>query len=384
MQRSPRIAHVISNLNIGGAEIALLRLIRAGKVAGRLTHAVWSLRDVGDVGRQIAELVPVHSARLGADAGAFGRWRTLVGEIEGFEPDIVQGWMYHGNIAASFVHRALGSRPQLMWNIRGSLRATDHEKRSTRAVISISRWFSRRPRVLVNNSRVSAEDHVRFGYPAGVWKLIPNGFDTTELRPCAPAEVGELRAAMGIGEGRLVVGALGRNHPIKGHRHFIDAVFELSRRGLPVTGVLAGPGWEPDSEAARAVLARGADIRFLGPVTEVGKALGALDILCLSSMSEGFPNVVGEAMSCGVPCVVSDVGDAAEIVRGIGEIVQPGDAHSLADAISRIWTKDPRERAVTAEAGRQRIVDRYSLSSVAASYETLYMEALEGRFRADM
>jgi glycosyltransferase involved in cell wall biosynthesis len=378
-----RVAHIISNLEIGGAEVALARLIAATQPRGRLTHAVWSLRDLGVVGSRIREHVPVAAARLGPSPRALARWRALKAGVAGFEPDVLQGWMYHGNLAASAVHRGL-PRAGLLWNIRNSLRSLEREKFSTRCVIRASRWFARGPAVIVNNSRASARDHVALGYPAGAWKIIPNGFDTRELTAIGADERRQARAALEIGADHLVIGAIGRNHPIKGHDHFVAAIAELCRRGLPVIGVLAGPGWEPDGQAARDAAAKVPGLRFLGPVTPVRKALLALDILCLPSLSEGFPNVVGEAMSCGIPCVVTDTGDAAEIVRDLGEVVPPGDVPALAEGLWRMATRDGVARAALGVACRQRIVERYSLDGVVEAYESLYQEIAERRPRADM
>ena len=373
--RRLRVAHVVTNLEVGGAETALERLMLALKPSN-VECAVWSLRDVGTIGRRLlAAGVPVEAAGIRPGFGLPAAWRRLREQVSGFMPDILQGWMYHGNLAASLLTVQLPKRPQLLWNIRGSLRALSNEKLGTRLVIGASRFFAGGAQRIVNNSAASVADHIRLGYPADRWCVIANGFDTERFQPRS-AERAKLREQLGeLSADDIVIGAIGRNHPIKGQRYFIEAVRVLARAGHRVVGVLAGPGWEADSEAARD-LARsdGKLFRCLGTVERTELLLPALDILCLPSLSEGFPNVVAEAMSCAVPCAVTDVGDVAAMVGDTAEIAAPGNATALARALDRLIRAGESERLARGQAARRRIIEYYSETRMAAAYQQLYRE----------
>jgi glycosyltransferase involved in cell wall biosynthesis len=100
----------------------------------------------------------------------------------------------------------------------------------------------------------------------------------------------------------------------------------------------------------------------------------ALDISVLSSTVEGFPNVVGEAMSCGVPCVVTDVGDCAWIVGDTGRTVPARDSQSLANAMAELIALGPDGRRGLGERARQRIAKDFALDAVVRQYQDVYEE----------
>jgi glycosyltransferase involved in cell wall biosynthesis len=381
--RALRVAHIVTNLEVGGAETALERLSLAADPSV-LTNAIWSLRDIGTIGRRLrAAGIPTSAAGMRPGGRMLTAWRTLRSEVSAFMPDILQGWMYHGNLAASALAWQLPQRPRLLWNIRGSLRALSNEKWSTRLVIAASRLFAGSVARIVNNSASSVQDHIKLGYPSGRWCVIPNGFDTERFRP-RPEQQGALREQLAISSPTtIIIGAVGRNHAIKGHRFFIEAIKDLARRGHDVTGVLVGPGWEPESAAARALNVGNDNLfRCLGTLERTELLYSGLDIMCLPSLSEGFPNVVAEAMSCGVPCVVTDVGDVAAIVADTAELAAAGDVTSLRDALERCIVAGVNTRHARGEAARARIVQCYSEVRMARAYQDLYQEVMAEKSRS--
>lgn len=377
-QHALRVAHIITSLEVGGAETALQRLLLASDPS-ILESRVWSLRDVGSIGRQLLDKgIPVRAMGMSYRPSTFGAWQRLRQEVDEFCPDIIQGWMYHANIIASLLHRSLRTESALVWNVRASLQALDNEKQSTRMVIAATRLMARSPDRIVNNSRASVEDHLQIGYPRAKCIVIPNGFDTNRFRP-QPERQAELRQHFGMNaDDAALLGVIGRNHPIKGHRYFIEAVRQLDREGIKVKGVLAGPGWEPTSAAARD-LARADPSLFIcmGTVARTELLLPALDVLCLPSLAEGFPNILGEAMSCSVPCVATDVGDVSVLGGGTVEVVGAGDARALAVAMSRWLRTEPTVRHKRCERSRQRIVEMYSQASSVSAYQSLYTSLAE-------
>jgi glycosyltransferase involved in cell wall biosynthesis len=374
MSRTPRVCHVITALGTGGAETMLWKLLAASEGL-RAGATVVSLRDAGTVGPRIRALgVPLEELGIGTVPGP-GHARRLRAAVRAARPDVLQGWMYHGNLAALYGARGTG-RP-VLWNIRQSLGRLSDEKAGTALVIRAGALLSRRARVIVYNSRVSAAQHERLGYAADRTRLLPNGFDLHRFRP-DPAACGRLRDRIGAPPDARVVGMVARFHPMKDHATFLAAMERLLPADPSLHVVLAGSGVAASNEPFARLLPREpwrARIHPLGEEADVAALLAGLDVCALSSSrSEGFPNVVGEALACAVPSVVTDSGDAAAVLGEAGEVVAPGDPAAFAAAVRRLLELAPEERARLGRAGRERVMREYSIDAVARRYEALYEE----------
>jgi glycosyltransferase involved in cell wall biosynthesis len=215
-----KVLHAITTLEIGGAECMLLRLLEAG-ARDKFEPSVLSLMDpdeaqVATVTAQIAAL-GVTIATLGMPQGGHpspgNLWR-LCRLVRAAPPDLLQGWMYHGSLAATIGSWALRQRPPVLWNIRHSVHDLALEKPLTRLIIQLSARLSRLPQAIIYNSRVSAAQHARLGFDASRAVVIPNGFDGERFRP-RPEATGRLRAELGIDPARAVIGLVARDHPMK-------------------------------------------------------------------------------------------------------------------------------------------------------------------------
>ena len=369
-----RVAHVIPDLAIGGAETALVRLLE-GLDRARFASLVVTLRDGG-------ELVE-RARRAGAQVVSLGmRTRLpspltllrLRAALAPFAPDVVQGWMYHGNLAAWTGARLVRPRPALAWNVRQSLAGLDHERGLTRLVIRANARLSSAADAIVNNSRASATQHRDRGFDARRVEIIPNGFDTDVFRPDAEARA-EVRAQLGIAPGSLVAGMVARFDPVKRHDLFLDAVARARGDGVDVHPLLVGSGIVPENAALAARITRaGLDgrVHLLGARHDVARLLPALDVLVSASTTEGFPNAVGEALASGVPCVVTDTGDCAAIVGDAGVVVPPGDGAALAAGLEELLRRAPDDRRRMGERARARIAAEYTLERCTARYAALY------------
>jgi len=371
-----RILHVISGLGTGGAETALLRLVN-GLDRGRFHNTVLTLRD-GPMRAQFdASGVEVLDARLGGLRDLPRTWRLLGELARSARPHVVQGWMNHGNLGALRAQRALRPRPRLVWGIRQSLYNLKQEKRATRLVIRAEAALSRAPDVILFNSSVALEQHRAQGFANALMEVIPNGFDTAKFRP-DPAARRDTRAQLGVPDDAMLVGLVARYHPIKDFPMFFRAMARVLRQ-IPAARAVAIGTHVPDQgamvdqlvgrELAPRVLLRDA-------ANDVQNVYPALDVLCSTSYGEGFPNVVAEAMACGVPCVVTDAGDSATIVGDSGEVVARGDDAACAAAVARMLT-DPAARAARGARARARVVDRFSLAAMTANYSRVYDSLLE-------
>lgn len=351
---------IITALGTGGAEMMLTQLI-THLDRTRFAPEVISLMAGGkheDALRSAG--IPVHTLNLEAgrpSLRALWRLRSLVKQIK---PDTLVGWMYHGNLAATLASW-IGVRVPVIWNVRQSLYSLALEKRGSAMVIKLLARLGFNPRAVLYNSQISAHQHEAIGYPADKTILVPNGFDCDRFAPDAAARV-SVRAELGLAPDALLVGRFGRHSAMKDYPTFIAAA-ELVAKQMPnVHFTIAGTGTEE---------IRGQpSLHVLGERLDLPRLTAALDVACSSSaFGEGFPNVVAEAMSCGVPCVVTDVGDSAWLLRDAGTVVAANDAPALADGLLSILRSD--QRAEIGRKGRQRIVDDFALPSVVRQFESL-------------
>ena len=364
-----KIAHIITGLLAGGAEAMLCKLL-ANMDRGRFEHIVVSLAGGGPLAPTIAALgVPV----LMPGAAAFQKIRS-------WRPDIVQGWMYHGNLAGQALAASLPTKIPVLWNVRGSHIALRKEKLHTAAAIWLNAKLASLPYRIVNNSASSARLHERhLGFPAGRWEIIPNGFDLERFQPSETAGA-ELRAELHLPPGALLIGIAGRYDPMKDHSNFVAAAGLLAAGEPTAHFVLVGRGVDQDNLVLRREI-RAAGIAgrssLLGGRTDMPRLTAALDIATSSSYAEGFPNVVGEAMCCGVPCVVTDVGDSARLAGDTGLVIPPRNPAALAAAWRELISRGRERRSQAGAAGRARIAGHFSIAAVASSYTRLYERAVE-------
>jgi glycosyltransferase involved in cell wall biosynthesis len=378
-RRTIRVAHVITDLATGGAEIMLHKLIQAADPT-RVVHGVVSLMEKDLVGEEIAS--------LGAPVRALGmrrripwpwqilRLRRMIRELN---PDILHGWMYHGNLAASVVAATLTPRPVVLWNVRQSLYDLAREPFATRLVIRANRLLARGVRCIMYNSTLSARQHERYGFPAQKTVVVPNGFDCQHFCPDMQARQA-VRAELGLGEGVHVIGMVARFHPMKDHYNFLEAAVRLVRAIPQARFMLIGR----DVNAANAMLVEtigrlglAGQVMLLDERKDIPKLLMAFDVFTLSSAwGEGFPNVIGEAMAAGLPCVVTDVGDSKDVVGDAGRVVPARDPDALARAWEQLATMGPEGRRRLGAQARARVEREYGIEAITRRYEDLYEAAV--------
>ena len=305
--------------------------------------------------------------------------RRLVTILRDARPDLVQSWMYHSNVAASLARPWLPRRTGVVWNIRQSLYDISKERFLTQAVIRSGRVLAPHADALVNNSRVSREQHARIGYANRRSLVIPNGFEVASFRP-DPAARAAFRAEVGLAEGAVAAGIVARVHPSKDHGLFFRAA-ELAAAADPrLVFVCAGHGTDTHERCRTA--ARGplkGRLLLLGERVDVPRVMAGLDMLVSSSATEGCPNAVGEAMACGLPVIGTDSGDTADVIGDAGTVIPCGDAARLASEVLAVARMGATARALVGEAARDRIRRMYSIDTVASRYAQLYRDIVGER-----
>jgi glycosyltransferase involved in cell wall biosynthesis len=281
--------------------------------------------------------------------------------------------MYHGNAAASLTGLALpGSR--VFWSVRQSLGAPETEQDGTSRLIRRSVHLRRRPEKIVYNSRAAASHHEELGYPGHCRVVIPNGFNIERFRPDPEARV-RIRNELGLPGDTFLVGMVARYHPVKNHDMFLQAAVQVGNQVSGCHFLLAGDGTGGDNrELADQVQSLGLHNRchLLGERDDIPAVTAALDVATLTSLSEGFPNVIGEAMACGVPVAATSAGESPEMLAGIGTVVPCGDPESMAAAWRSLLDMPVENRRKLGAAGRARIEDRYGMARMITSFENLY------------
>jgi glycosyltransferase involved in cell wall biosynthesis len=375
--RPLRVLHIITGLQVAGAETMLVKLLSATDRA-RFEPMVISLTDRGRLGPRI-EAIGIPLEVLGMRRGFAGplailRLATL---IRRFGPDIVQTWMYHADLLGTLAAQLAG-RPPVVWNIRQSNLDPIGNKRRTRLVARACALLSGKgPRRILCVSKRARDIHAALGYREDLITVIPNGFDTEHFRPSADDRV-SLRRELGLPDTVLLVGLVGRFDPQKDHANFLDAA-AISREKVPKARyVLCGKGITEDNPKLAAWIAERRLVDhcyLLGLRNDMARICAALDVAVSSSaFGEGFPNAIGEAMSSGVPCVATDLGDTGMVIGATGRVVAPRDSVALAEAITGLLTLPAAERSALGAAARQRICENFSLPAVADRYQSLYEE----------
>ena len=373
-----KILHVITGLSTGGAEMMLYKLLSC-LVRENVGNEVISLTGIGPVGERIAGLgVGVRALGMGRSLPSPTKLFSLARMMREAKPDIVHAWMYHANLLAGLAAKFARS-PPVIWGIRQSNLDPRLSKRSTILTARLCAMLSARlPARILCCSAVARDVHVALGYAPEKMAVIPNGFDLECFRPDGEARIA-VRRELGIEADAPLIGLVARFDPQKDHRSFITAAARLLESDASAQFLLCGEGIDGDNrELGEWIRAAGigAHCHLLGLRDDMAAITAALDIAVSSSVGEGFSNAVAEAMACGVPCVVTDVGDSGLMVEDTGRVVAPGDEAALADAMAGLLAIGAEGRAKLGRAARRRVEENYSLPDIAARHLAFYRETL--------
>jgi glycosyltransferase involved in cell wall biosynthesis len=374
-----KILHITTTVGTGGAERMLLNVVTEGQKYG-IRHGVVALRRDGMLAEPLREAgARVWNCGLQAGHASLYAAREIRKALITFAPDIVQGWMYHGNLAACLARTLGGALPPFIWGIHHTVDDINNEKRMTRGLIRLGAYLSRWPRKIVYVSRASHRQHRELGYHDERATIIPNGFDCRRFHPRAGARE-ELRRTLGLSSDTIVLGKVAVVRPMKDHANLLKACALLKGRAVPFHLVLIGRRASEDNlELMRLIEQTGVGdrISLLGERHDMPGLIGGLDVLVVSSAwGESFPIVLGEAMASGVPCVTTDLGDSAWIVGDAGIVVPPRDPEALAEGMARLITTDPETRRQLGMRARTRIAQNFGLSSAIERYHDLYREIM--------
>jgi glycosyltransferase involved in cell wall biosynthesis len=372
-----KVVFLIRALTFGGAERQLVALARGLHARGHQVRvAVFyaggpleaDLRQAG---------VPVSILNKQGRWDVLGFLFRLAACLRRERPDVVHGYLAMSNALAVLLRPLHGGR--VVWGLRASERDETQYGWNARVDRWLQRTLARFPNLIIANAYAGKDHAIRAGYPVGKLIVIPNGIDTERFVP--RPELGEpLRQSWGASSGERLIGRVGRLDPQKDYPTFLRALAQVIQARPGVRGVCVGSG---SAELQRAYhgLAQSLGIAerviWAGVRPDMPAVYNALDLLVSSSaFGEGTPNVVAEAMACGIPCVVTDIGDSAAVVGDAACVAPPGDPEALAAAILR--QLDALDRgSIAREALRQRIVTQFSLEALIDRTEAALMPLVQ-------
>jgi glycosyltransferase involved in cell wall biosynthesis len=361
--RPGKILYVTAGLRGGGAEAMLTRLATAKPgVADEIT-VVSLLPAEAHVERLRAAGVTVVELNFDQAAGVASGLLKLARLIAERRPDIVQGWMYHGDLAALVALVMSGRRKQtrLVWGIRCSALDLRHYGGfGLRLVVKACTLLSGWPDLVTANSAVGLKSHLAIGYRPRRAEVVANGIDVDAFRPDAAARRA-VRLDLGISENTILLAHVARVDAMKDHAAFLAAMAQLP----DVSALLMGAGTENLPGAHNVIR--------LGRRQDVARLFAAADFVVSSSrFGEGFSNVLGEGMACGLPAIATDVGDAKLIVGDTGVVVPPEDPVALAAGIRALAGESAAARAERGTRARARIVENFALAGAVERHMQLY------------
>lgn len=372
-----RVVHLITSLNVGGGQMDLYKAVTRFDPA-KISSTVISLAPPGKIAQWLeARGIPVFSLNLHPGRPnplALWRLRQLLKEIR---PHILQTYLYHADLLGYLAGRWAGV-PIILWNLLQSLMDFSRYRWTTWLTVRLCARLSRRVERIVVNSVAGIKAHALLGYDPERMVLITNGYEMNRFRP-DPVSYREVRQELGLAPDTPLVGMLARFDPQKDQANFLRAARLVAADYPEVTFLMAGNGITANNPAFAALLKEHPlppeRLRLLGERLDMPRLLAALDLFVSSSaFGEGHPNVVGEAMCCGVPCVVTDVGDCALMVGNTGLVVPPRDPEALAEAIGTALSWEAKERQRRGRAARERMQRKFEINRVNARREALYLE----------
>ena len=313
-----------------------------------------------------------------------GRWDILififrlVKILRKLKPDILYSWLDGPNILG-FIAGYLSKVPKVIWGIR----ASNVDLKKYGIGLQISFWMqtrlSRYIDLIIANSESGKKYHIARGFPAKKIVIVPNGINVNHFCPLYSEGV-KVKKEWNIKANEILIGLVGRLDPMKDHPTFMEAVSMLCKKRTDVKFICVGDGEEPyksDLYQLSKKLELGGKLIWAGRRLDMAAVYNALDISSSSSSGEGFPNVIGESMACGVPCVVTDVGDSAKIVGDTGIIVPPKSPDMLAKGWEQLLNLEKKEFSLLSRRVRERIVNNYSVGKMIERHNEFFEDILK-------
>jgi glycosyltransferase involved in cell wall biosynthesis len=366
-----KITHIIIGLNGGGAELMLQRFIDNDLFS---VHSIISLTTCGIVGKKL-QMNNINVISLGLNKINFLLiFFRLIIVLRKQKPDIVQTWMYHADLFGGFAAKFTGMG-KIFWNIRNT-EIPQATFSLTRLIIIACSFFSYFvPNRIICCGNAAKAAHIALGYCRRKMVVIPNGYKVNSIQYDPALKISFLNVN-NIKKNSIIIGIIGRYDYLKGYDIFVAAAAHLTKnssKDIVFLCVGRGVDWG-NSLLVSHIKKLNMDKNFIlvGEVENVNFYYSVMDIFCLSSRAEGFPNTLAEAMLSSLPCVVTDVGDAADIVGNHGVVVAANNYKHLSCGLKYFVDMEPEIRKSIGSKARKRIIENYNIEKAVESYNHAY------------
>ncbi|HEU4685239.1 MAG TPA: glycosyltransferase [Nitrospira sp.] len=354
------------SLNYGGSQRQLVELLK-GLAKRKVPAALATFYERGSMRAELEELAAsVHCLNKRSRWDVIGSVISLCGLVRRLQPAVVHGYLGSANLLA-LVCKVVSPRTKVVWGIRASNMELHRYGWLDRVLYRLERTFAPCADLIIANSKAGRDYAVACGFPADRLVIIPNGIDVQRFHPDQDAGR-EFRALYGIDTTDLLIGSVGRLDPMKGHENFLRAAFLFEKKKQNVRFICVGEGPERyKKQLHRLSLDLGLEknMIWLDAFHPIERFYNALDVMTSTSLyGEGFPNVIAEAMACGISCVATDVGDSKMIVGDTGRIVHPNDREGLVSAWLELTDAANAVKAERKQAARQRVERLFGLQQL--------------------
>ena len=358
------MVHVITNFaGVGGAEMMLARLIK--QTQNEYDHVVISLMKTSDVYADTLAICSSHSALAWNGLNSFSVLARLKNLLKQLAPKTVQCWMYHANVMTSLSVLGLANKPKVFWGIHHSLASPKEESIATKLSLVISKMLSAKPAGIIYCAHSSLHQHQQYGLNNSNAHVIANGVSLDKFQPNP------------VLHDPIVIGFAGRYHTAKGYPYLFETMSFLKDQSIIFK--IAGQGANLDNPEIKGYFEQYQldenQVQLLDQISDMPAFYRSIDAFLMTSITEGFPNVLVEAMASGLPCISTDVGDAKYIVQELGSIVPPRDADALAKAVMDYVYLSPSQKLELKQLTRQRVEQNFSIEYVSQQYVAAWRQS---------
>lgn len=370
-----KVVHIVIGLTNGGAEAMLYQMCSNDDYC---EHTVISLTDQGKYISMLRDIgVKVHCLNI-KNKKLSGLFR-LYSLLRNIKPDVVQTWMYHADLIGGVIAKIAGVK-KIYWGIHSTTLDSKECKNLIR-LRKINAIFSNFiPSSIICCAQKSLEVHAQVGFNKDKLVVVHNGYNLSLFKINKDMR-NEIRKELSLESERLLIGLVGRFNPQKDHKNLLQALPIVKNKYPSIMCLFVGP----DMNVSNPILMEWIDsfdlrenILLLDQRNDVPAIMNALDIHVLpSAFGEAFPNVLNEAMACGIPCVTTDIGDASVIVGDTGWIVPAKDPKRLAEAIMEAFSEMkglPHDWNFRKDRARNRVEMNFSVNAMILGYRKVWQK----------
>ena len=364
-----KVLHIITGLGAGGAQNCLLQLIKHNHNKD-IINGVISLGRGNLYNQEVSKITDYFKViPINKNFSSIINFLKINQEINNFNPDIVQSWLYHADLLTTLSIFLSRRKTKLIWNIRCSDMMGRYDKGINKLLLKTLSGLSFKPDVIISNSQAGIDEHIKKGYKNDRMVKVSNGINTNTFK-LTHSKRKQIRDVLGIPNNILLAGNIGRYDIVKGHKIIIKAL----SKSKDIWCLFVGEGITKAVEIQKLIKQYNLKNRviLLEQRNDIHEILSSLDIYISSSFSEGFPTAVAEAMSCQVPIISTKAGDSFEIVKECGLFFKTGSSDDLFEKINRIKSMNLDEKEILVQAARKRIIDDFSIEKMVDKYHIIY------------